>query len=242
MVYTQMFYIRLKQFKQEFNINDGCFMFYSGSIGLSIRFLIFFTIGLSKPFSEIKLDNMKNLGKYKLIYPFKGAMPLRSSCTKFTAVGVLILFSDYKEEMLKLNPSKFFSIKLLQEKGYTFHKEYHLLIPKNETVDLKENLFKQLADKGLNKKTFRQVKKKGALPLFKIRSNITHVLNKQLALFKLRGFTANPRLSVMHSLVFKQELYIAHKHPKIESYTYGFMNTLLHGFFFFTWKRFHSCT
>ena len=89
-------------------------MFYLGSIGLSIRFLIFFTIGLCKPISEIKPDNMKNLGKYKPISPFKGAMPLRFSCTKFTAVGVLILFTDYKEEMLKLNPSKFLSIKVLQ--------------------------------------------------------------------------------------------------------------------------------
>ena len=88
-----------------------------------------------------------------------------------------------------------------------------------------------MADKGLNKKTFIQVKKKTALPLFQIRRNITHVLNKQLALFKVRGFTANPKLSVMHNLVFKHELYIAHKHPKIERYTYGFMNTLLHDFF-----------
>ena len=195
-------------------------LIYNGAINTNNIFNIF---------NNLKTHKIPNF--ITSIISNKHIVPKRLRLSMLPVIlGVELPYSNAKNEELRLDPNVFQSIRGLKTKGYTFYEKYNLILPYTFELDTNKNIAKQLVN--MKDQIFVKVSKGGALPLWKVRGKITESLNIQMKeLYRFNGFNPTPRLTVMNDINFRYEMYISDKNPKIESFTYGFMDCLLHEYF-----------
>jgi hypothetical protein len=127
---------------------------------------------------------------------------LITRCVIPLTLGVELPYSNTQNEDITFkNPQKFVSIRQLMNNGFTFYKEYNILLPDSFKMDQNSNLAKQLV--GMKNYILVKVSRRGALPLYQVRIRVTQSLNiQQKNIYSFDGFNPSPRLTIMDNIFF----------------------------------------
>nr|YP_009681533.1 hypothetical protein [Pseudocercospora fijiensis]QDO71954.1 hypothetical protein [Pseudocercospora fijiensis] len=210
--------------KVYFTLDNLNHLFITCLIRFSFKSLLLFVLhnyDILEYMFKTKLSDFK-LPKINLIKPI-----LLDSEYNGTVIGKELA---YREVVVKplLKPHKFYSIKVLIQSGYNYSEEYGLLTPKSYNLDYRSNVKKQLDD---IKDVYIRVSKNGALKISYVKFIMSNHLTNKFKIPSLVGFDHIPKFNLMDYANFKHELYLSNKNPKLEAYTYGFMNSLLTEYF-----------
>lgn len=100
-------------------------------------------------------------------------------------------------------------------------------MPGKYKIDCDKGVYKQIESFKGSENIYVRVSKGGAELLSYFKMHCTKALNRQKELYLLKNFPNVHIHGIIDTPAMRHELQLMKNNPKVESYTYGFMNTLL---------------